>query len=113
MSKEKIKIEHHRGNDFSSHYASGMIITGPTADGLFQIHFFMDTKGIVSETGVPIDEDGIEFKVTLGEGDMIQFREDKARISLSKLTLINLQDVIGRHLAKLDTVEVEGSEDGE
>ena len=105
--KEVIKIPHHRGNDYSSHYATGMVLTGPTPDDLYQIHFFIETFGIQSETAVHAkdDEENV-FQLSIGKDDLIAFREDKSRISVTSETLLKLRDIIDRHLAKDKKKEV-------
>jgi len=94
------KIPHHRSSDFSSHYVTGSIVTGPTADGLFQLHFHIDTISIEAETAIPVEGADNTYTLTTNTDDMLQFRENKTRISLNRLGLEGLYSAIGKHLEK-------------
>ena len=104
---EVLKIPHHRGNDYSSHYATGIVLTGPTPDDLYQMHFFIETFGIKSETAVHAngDEENV-FQLSIGKDDLVAFREDKSRISVTSETLLKLRDIIDRHLTRDEKKEV-------
>lgn len=100
---EKIKIQHHRSPHFSSHFASGAILSGPTADGMYHITFHADAMGIKTETGTLIGDvvkegsaEVAHYKTSIEQDDLEPFREDKARVTLSYRSLLSLRDLLNR-----------------
>jgi len=87
-----IKIPHHRSNQFTSHFATGVIMGGPTPDGMNHLIFYSDVIGVNSETGTEIAP-GV-FKAAVQLDDIQQFREDKARISMRTESLKSLYNVL-------------------
>lgn len=99
-----IKLNHKPSPNFVSEFASGALLTGPTEEQMYFLTFFSECIFIENETGKLAEyntkEDGakeITFNLTVEDHDVIHFREDKARITLSRKTLLNLKDLLNRH----------------
>ena len=110
-----MKIEHHRSPHFSSHFSTNTILTGPTADGFYHLMFFTEAVGIKSETATlkgeaTKDEKGIiaEYTTHIGFDDLENFREDKARITLSYDSLLRLRDLLNRQYPPEKEKETDG-----
>lgn len=99
-----IKLTHVPSSNFISDYASGALITGPTEEDMYFLTFFAECAFIEKETGYLIeskpDEHGnkeVSFNLGVDSADIKHFREDKARIILSKKTLLSLRELLIRH----------------
>lgn len=90
--QERITIPHKLSKQFTSHLASGAIMSGPTPDGFYHLIFYSDVIGINHETGVLIreKENSVSYKTKISEGDVERFREDKTRISMTESALEEL-----------------------
>lgn len=96
MEKETIKVPHERASDYSSMYASGAIISGPGPQGLLEIVFYEDAIGIRFETATQIEDDA--YSTSIEEGDTYQYREDKARVTLTKSVAQSIHKLLGQKL---------------
>ncbi|WP_394809619.1 hypothetical protein [Nitrosomonas sp.] len=113
--QESIKIPHRKSPSFISDHATGAAISGPTNDGLFYLIFYSDAISINSETGHIVEftpeENGtteLIYKLTIDPEDLDNFREDKARIALSRQALMNLRDLLSRQLLDTDITKDSG-----
>jgi len=102
MSEKTIKIEHKEANNFSSHLATGAVVVGPTPDGLYHITFYADAIKIESETAIEIQGTDV-YQPGLKGGDLKQYREDKARISMQKDMIERLVTAISSQISTEDT----------
>lgn len=89
---KNIKIPHHRSPNFISEHATGVVLAGPSPDGLHHLIFYVDAIGIQSETGESIGEN--RYVTSIDPEDVLNFREDKARISLPTETLMRLYGML-------------------
>lgn len=99
----KAKILHHRSPHFSSHFATNTVVAGPTGDGMYHLIFNADAMSVPHETAELLSTDGevtedgyikAEYKTIIKHDDLEYFREDKARITLSRESVIRLRDVL-------------------
>lgn len=97
---ETIKLKHRQSPNFIGDYATGAIFSGPSPDGLYHLIFFSDTVEINSETlqlaesSADADSTVRNYQSSFGVGDLENFREDKARISLTHQAIIKLRDLL-------------------
>lgn len=95
MSDEpkKIEIKHLRSDHFTSDFATGVIVSGPTPDGFYHVIFYADAVALEKETAVR-SEDGA-YKIGIEPPDVLAFREDKTRISMPHHVLQGFVDLLG------------------
>lgn len=87
VPKHILKIPHKLSKQFSSYVATGSILGGPSPNGLYHFIFYLDSMWIESETGTPVapvsgSDESQRYEVKLEKGDIRNFREDQARISM-------------------------------
>ena len=87
-----IKIPHHRSTNFISEHATGVILSGPSPDGLHHLIFYVDAIGVQYETGESVGEN--RYVTSIAPEDILNFREDKARISLPSEALFQLYKML-------------------
>lgn len=92
MSEKKVKIPHHRSNQFTSHFATGVILSGETSDGMRHLIFYADAIGIISETGTQIDGD--IYSTSIEKDDLSSFREDKVRVTMNIQSMSKLYELL-------------------
>jgi hypothetical protein len=92
--KPVLKIPHKLSRQFGSYYASGTVLSGPTADGMYHLIFYFDSVSIDTETGIPDTEGSPAYTVSIEPGDVIRFREDQARISMHDKSLRMLYNLL-------------------
>ncbi|HEX2238429.1 MAG TPA: hypothetical protein VHJ19_08815 [Gammaproteobacteria bacterium] len=91
---ERIKIPHHRLNLLISDFATGIIVSGPTSDGIFHLIFHADAAEVTSGSGVKVG--AAAYKVGVEEADVRTFREDKTRITMPCSVFQALYDLLSR-----------------
>lgn len=91
--KDSIKVQHLKASNYSSHYVNGATMSGPTEDGMYHLTFFSDSIRVESET-LGFKDGHLGFYID--KADMIQFREDKATITISLETIKRIQDLMNR-----------------
>ena len=87
-----IKIEHKRSRHFTSQFATGTILSGPTPDGYYHMIFYSDVVDVVSETGIKSAED--KYSLSIQKDDLFNHREDKARISMDEAALLRIYTLL-------------------
>ncbi|MCI0557149.1 MAG: hypothetical protein MN733_01540 [Nitrososphaera sp.] len=107
MTENILKLEHKLSKDFVSHVATGAILSGPTSDGLFHFVFYRDAVWIEYESGRPIPEKANTYESYIDAGDIKNFREDQARISMSEKVLRSLSELIQKKLEKKDEAKTD------
>jgi len=93
---EVIKLEHKLSKSFTSCYATGAILNH--SDSLWQIMFYVDSAYTKNEQ-ITLTNGKQEHPSTV---EVISFREDQARISLTPETARSLYDLLGAHLTNVD-----------
>lgn len=93
ISLKKIKIEHSKSAQYSSYFATGVVMSGPSETGIMHLIFYEDAININSETGTPKKEKG-KYSPSFEDGDLSRIREDKARISMQLPTLLSLYELL-------------------
>lgn len=106
-SKDKkpdfIEVKHRPSPNFTSEYATGAFIVGPTVEDMYFLTFFADSAEVTKEIGVPVEILDADNKTTIGvhslrldNDDVEAFREDKVRLTISKKNLVELKDLLIR-----------------
>ena len=95
-----IKIMHQRLAGYSSHYATGAIMSGPSGQGTVQLVFFEDAIQIQTETGELDSENSLQstYKVSLQPNDLLNYREDKVRITMPIQAALELSELLSSQL---------------
>jgi len=83
---QSLEIPHRRAPGFASHYASGVILSGPSSDGIYHLLFHADSIAVIKETATysgdleKLDDGSAKATYTtrFDAGDTEPFREDKA-----------------------------------
>lgn len=134
------KLKHRKAPNYSTHHASGAIISGPAPDGSLHLIFYAEAVDVLAETfqvqgDVPEDivvpagynvvmkrldsrserpEDPgvveILTRLTLEPEDVEPFREDLTRVSMDIRTARALHRLLGRHLPPEEVSEDSESE---
>ena len=107
--KKIFKVPHRKSPHYISDYATGTIISGPTNDGLYHLIFYSDAISINSETGINVQSiqnnkgEVIEaYELGISDGDVEDFREDKAKIALSKQAIVSLIELLKKQISDTD-----------
>ena len=98
-----LTIPHKLSKQFTSHFATGVILSGPLPDGFFQMVFYTDAIGIESERASlkEHDDTGALYEVK-SDVETARFREDKVRISMPEAPLRSLYGLLKRRFESLD-----------
>ena len=104
------KLPHIRSSNFSSTYVTGVVVSGKES-GAINFIFFEDAVQVLTETLHPV---GVaaggqqEYMVSMQEGDLQSYREDKVRISMPREAAIELYELLKK---RFGSGEQEGGED--
>lgn len=93
-------IKHVRSPQFISDLASGVVVSGPLSENLFQLLFYAEATDLEFET-IKRNEDGTS-RVIIKEEAISRIREDKARILLTPSALRSLQGLLSQIVEELD-----------
>lgn len=104
--EEKRRLPHRLAKNFVSAYTSGQLITGPGPDGMYTVMFYVDAWGIEAENMNPVEGMENAYTITPSPDASGYFREDIARLMMSKTQLEAMKELISHHLGK------EGPADG-
>lgn len=113
--KEVIKIPHRRSESYSSHHASGAILSISRNEDLHYLVFYSDSVKVNSETGNltgkekdAAGEEYFGYEISIKEGDIERYREDRVTISLTRETLLSLQDLLNKRIPPEPKSKVDG-----
>lgn len=95
----KIKIPHRRSPHFTTGFGSNIALTGPLANGLYQIDFVADAVALESETGIRVNDGrGDTYNLSYQENDTTAYRENVGRFYVPVSALRELRSILNSRL---------------